>query len=41
MQQLESVIDRLDDLNSKIYTLLFSSRTNSTPPQNTPNSSEG
>ena len=39
MQQLESEIERLDELNSKIDALLFSSSTNSTPPQNTPGNS--
>ena len=41
MQQLESEIERLDELNSKIDALLFSSSTNSTPPQNTPGNSAG
>ena len=34
-------IERLDEFNSKIDTLLFSSSTSSPPPQNTPNNSEG
>ena len=34
-------IERLDELNSKIDALLFSSSTNSTPPQNTPGNSAG
>jgi hypothetical protein len=41
MQQLKSEIERLDELNSKIDALLFSSSTNSTPPQNTPGNSAG
>ena len=41
MKQLESEIERLDELNSKIDALLFSSITNSTPPQNTPGNSAG
>ena len=41
MRQLKSEIERLDELNSKIDALLFSSSTNSTPPQITPSSSEG
>ena len=41
MKQLKSEIERLDELNSKIDALLFSSSTNSTPPQITPSSSEG
>ena len=41
MRQLESEIERLDELNSKIDVLLFSSSTSSPPPQNTPNNSEG
>jgi hypothetical protein len=41
MKQIKSEIERLDELNSKIDALLFSSSTNSTPPQITPNSSEG
>jgi hypothetical protein len=41
MKQLESEIERLDELNSKIDALLFSSSTNSTPPQNTPGNSAG
>jgi hypothetical protein len=40
MKQLENEIAQLDALNSKIDTLLFSSSTNSTPPQSTPDSSE-
>ena len=40
MRQLESEIARLDELNSKIDTLVSSSSTNSTPPQNTPDNSE-
>ena len=40
MKQLESEIARLDELNSKIDTLFSSSSTNSTPHQNTPDSSE-
>ena len=34
-------IERLDEFNSKIDALLFSSSTSSPPPQNTPNNSEG
>jgi len=41
MKQLESEIERLDELNSKIDALLFSSSTNSTPPQNIPGNSAG
>ena len=41
MRQLRSEIERLDELNSKIDVLLFSSSTSSPPPQNTPNNSEG
>jgi hypothetical protein len=41
MRQLKSEIERLDELNSKIDALLFSSSTNSTPPQNTPGNSAG
>jgi hypothetical protein len=41
MKQIESEIERLDELNSKIDALLFSSSTNSTPPQNTPGNSAG
>ena len=41
MKRLESEIERLDELNSKIDALLFSSSTNSTPPQNTPGNSAG
>jgi len=41
MRQLKSEIERLDELNSKIDVLLFSSSTSSPPPQNTPNNSEG
>ena len=41
MRQLKSEIERLDELNSKIDALLFSSSTSSPPPQNTPNNSEG
>ncbi|MCP9795660.1 hypothetical protein [Synechococcus lacustris] len=41
MRQLEREIERLDEFNSKIDTLLFSSSTSSPPPQNTPNNSEG
>ena len=41
MKQLESEIERLDELNSKIDALLFSSSTNSTPPQNTTGNSAG
>jgi hypothetical protein len=41
MQQLKSEIERLDELNSKIDALLFSSSTNSTPPQSTPGNSAG
>ena len=40
MKQLKSEIARLDELNSKIDTLLSSSSTNSIPHQNTPDSSE-
>ena len=40
MKQLKSEIARLDELNSKIDTLVSSSSTNSTPPQNTPDNSE-
>ena len=40
-RQLKSEIERLDELNSKIDVLLFSSSTSSPPPQNTPNNSEG
>ena len=41
MRQLKSEIERLDELNSKIDALLFSSSTSSIPPQSTSNSSEG
>jgi len=41
MRQLKNEIERLDELNSKIDVLLFSSSTSSPPPQNTPNNSEG
>jgi len=41
MRQLKSEIERLDELNSKIDVILFSSSTSSPPPQNTPNNSEG
>jgi len=41
MSQLESEIERLDEFNSKIDALLFSSSTSSPPPQNTPSNSEG
>ena len=41
MKQIKSEIERLDEVNSKIDALLFSSSANSTPPQITPNSSEG
>ena len=41
MRQLKSEIERLDELNSKIDVLLFSSSTSSPPPQNIPNNSEG
>jgi hypothetical protein len=37
----EQRMKQLDELNSKIDALLFSSGTSSIPPQNTPNSSEG
>ena len=40
MRQLESEIERLDELNSKIDVLLFSSSTSSTPPPSTPGESE-
>ena len=40
MRQLESEIERLDELNSKIDTLFSSSSTSSTPHQNTPDNSE-
>jgi TolA-binding protein len=40
MKQLESEIAQLDELNSKIDTLLFNSSTSSSPPQNTPDNSE-
>ena len=40
MRQLKSEIERLDELNSKIDTLFSSSSTNSSPHQNTPDSSE-
>ena len=40
MKQLKSEIARLDELNSKIDTLLFNSSTSSIPPQNTPDNSE-
>ena len=40
MKELESDIARLNELNSKIDTLFSSSSINSTPTQNTPNSSE-
>jgi hypothetical protein len=40
MKQLESEIAQLDELNSKIDVLLFSSSTNSTPHQSTPNNSK-
>jgi hypothetical protein len=40
MKQLEREIAQLDELNSKIDTLLFSSSTSSSPPQNTPDNSE-
>ena len=36
-----SEIELLDEFNSKIDALLFSSSTSSPPPQNTPNNSEG
>jgi hypothetical protein len=41
MRKLKSENEWFDALNSKIYALLFSSSTNSSPPQSTPNSSEG
>ncbi len=41
MKQLESEIAQLDELNSKIDALLFSSSTSSIPPRNTPGSYEG
>jgi hypothetical protein len=41
MRRLKSEIERLDEFNSKIDALLFSSSTSSPPPQNTPNNSEG
>ena len=41
MRQLKSEIERLDEFNSQIDVLLFSSSTSSPPPQNTPNNSEG
>ncbi len=37
----EQRMKRLDELNSKVDALLFSSDTSSIPPQNTPNSSGG
>ena len=40
MRQLESEIERLDEFNSKIDVLLFSSSTSSTPPPSTPGESE-
>ena len=40
MKQLKKEIAQLDELNSKIDALLFSSSTSSTPPRNTPDSSE-
>ena len=40
MKRLESEIERLDELNSKIDALLFSSSTNSTPTKPTPSESE-
>jgi len=40
MRQLKSEIERLDELNSKIDVLLFSSDTSSTPPPSTPGESE-
>ena len=40
MKELEIDIARLNELNSKIDTLFSSSSINSTPTQNTPNSSE-
>jgi hypothetical protein len=40
MKQLENEIAQLNELNSKIDALLFSSSTNSTPPQSTPDNSE-
>ncbi|MEB3193732.1 MAG: hypothetical protein VKO19_01240 [Cyanobacteriota bacterium] len=40
MKQLKSDIERLDALNSKIDTLLFSSSTSSIPPRSTPDNSE-
>ena len=39
MRQLESEIERLDEFNSKIDTLLFSSSTSSPPPPSTPGES--
>jgi len=39
MKQLKKEIAQLDELNSKIDALLFSSSTSSTPPRNTPDSS--
>jgi hypothetical protein len=41
MRRLKSEIERLDEFNSKIDALLFSSSTSSPPLQNTPNNSEG
>jgi len=41
MKQLKSEIERLDEFNSKIDALLFSSSTSSPPPRNTPSNSEG
>ena len=41
MRHLKSEIERLDEFNSKIDALLFSSSTSSPPPQNTPSNSEG
>jgi hypothetical protein len=41
MNQLKSENARLAELNSKLDAILFSSSTSSSPPQNTPNSSEG
>jgi hypothetical protein len=37
---IEQRLKRLDELNSKLDALLCSSSTSSTPPQNTPDSSE-
>jgi len=41
MRRLKSEIERLDEFNSKIDALLFSSSTSSPPPQNTSSNSKG